>query len=67
MPLHILAAHSFSNYSIIIFLAQLRHPHNPVVFFDIKVGATELGRILIELFADVVPKTAENFRQVTNY
>ena len=45
--------------------AQLRHPHNPVVFFDIKVGATDLGRILIELFADVVPKTAENFRQVS--
>ena len=46
------------------FSAQLRHPHNPVVFFDIKVGTTDLGRILIELFADVVPKTAENFRQV---
>lgn len=23
----------------------------------------EIGRIIIELFADVVPKTAENFRQ----
>ena len=34
------------------------------MFFDIKVGSTDLGRILIELFADVVPKTAENFRQV---
>ena len=31
---------------------------------DIKVGSTEIGRILIELFADVVPRTAENFRCV---
>ena len=43
--------------------SQLRHPHNPVVFFDIKVGGTEIGRILMELYADVTPKTAENFRQ----
>ena len=43
--------------------SQLRHPHNPVVFFDVSVGSTPIGRILIELFADVCPKTAENFRQ----
>jgi len=43
--------------------AQLRHSNNPVVFLDVSVGNTEIGRIIIELFADVVPKTAENFRQ----
>jgi len=43
--------------------SQLRHPSNPVVFFDITIGNTEVGRMKIELFADVVPKTAENFRQ----
>lgn len=43
--------------------SQLRTPSNPVVFLDVSVGATEIGRILIELFADVTPKTAENFRQ----
>ena len=37
---------------------------NPVVFFDISIGGKEVGRIKIELFADVVPKTAENFRQL---
>lgn len=42
---------------------QLRHPSNPVVFFDITIGSTEVGRMKIELFADVVPKTCENFRQ----
>ena len=41
----------------------LRHPHNPVVFFDISVGSTGIGRILFELFSDVCPKTSENFRQ----
>ena len=35
---------------------------NPVVYFDIKVGAKEIGRLEFELFANVVPKTAENFR-----
>lgn len=36
---------------------------NPIVFFDVSIGGIEMGRIKIELFADVVPKTAENFRQ----
>jgi peptidyl-prolyl isomerase H (cyclophilin H) len=37
---------------------------NPVVFFDISIGAVPSGRIKMELFKDVVPKTAENFRQL---
>lgn len=43
--------------------SQLRHPGNPVVFFDVTVGTTEIGRMIFELFADVVPKSSENFRQ----
>ncbi|XP_074704305.1 uncharacterized protein LOC141933490 [Strix aluco] len=39
------------------------NPTNPVVFFDVTIGGQEVGRMKIELFADVVPKTAENFRQ----
>ena len=35
---------------------------NPVVFFDITIGGKPAGRIEMELFADVVPRTAENFR-----
>lgn len=35
---------------------------NPRVFFDITIGQKPAGRITFELFADVVPKTAENFR-----
>eukprot|EP01063_Lacrimia_lanifica_P028126 TRINITY_DN405_c0_g1_i5.p1 TRINITY_DN405_c0_g1~~TRINITY_DN405_c0_g1_i5.p1 ORF type:complete len:183 (+),score=103.72 TRINITY_DN405_c0_g1_i5:56-550(+) len=35
---------------------------NPVCFFDITAGGQPLGRIEMTLRADVVPKTAENFR-----
>ncbi|XP_065260785.1 peptidyl-prolyl cis-trans isomerase D [Emys orbicularis] len=35
---------------------------NPRVFFDVDIGGERVGRIVLELFADVVPKTAENFR-----
>ncbi|KAL9187289.1 hypothetical protein ACHAXT_001392 [Thalassiosira profunda] len=35
---------------------------NPVVFFDVAIGGSSKGRIEMELRADVVPKTAENFR-----
>jgi len=37
---------------------------NPRVFFDISVGGRRLGRVVFQLFADVVPKTADNFRQL---
>jgi hypothetical protein len=37
---------------------------NPIVWFDLVLGESEspLGRIVMELFADICPKTAENFR-----
>lgn len=34
----------------------------PRVFFDMTVGGSPVGRIVMELRADVVPRTAENFR-----
>ncbi|KAN0029175.1 hypothetical protein ACTFIV_011050 [Dictyostelium citrinum] len=37
-------------------------PENPRVFFDITIGGTEAGRVVMELYANTVPKTAENFR-----
>lgn len=36
--------------------------NNPVVFFDITIGGSSKGRIEMELRADAVPITAENFR-----
>ncbi|MBK9272732.1 MAG: peptidylprolyl isomerase [Saprospiraceae bacterium] len=35
---------------------------NPKVYFDISIGDESAGRIVFELFADVTPLTAENFR-----
>jgi peptidylprolyl isomerase len=32
------------------------------VFFDVSIGAKSAGKIKFELFSDIVPKTAENFR-----
>ena len=35
---------------------------NPRVYFDVSIGGKPAGRIVMELRADVTPKTAENFR-----
>ena len=40
---------------------------NPQVFFDIEAGGAPLGRITMELNADIVPKTAENFRALCTH
>lgn len=42
--------------------SEYNDPSNPVVFFDIKIGSREPKRIEMELFKNLVPKTAENFR-----
>ncbi|XP_062331703.1 peptidyl-prolyl cis-trans isomerase D [Osmerus eperlanus] len=38
------------------------NPTNPRVFFDVDIGGERAGRVVFELFNDIVPKTAENFR-----
>ncbi|GJN20344.1 hypothetical protein PR202_gb07713 [Eleusine coracana subsp. coracana] len=35
---------------------------NPKVFLDLTIGGQRVGPVVIELYADMVPKTAENFR-----
>ncbi|GMP96981.1 hypothetical protein CsSME_00045401 [Camellia sinensis var. sinensis] len=35
---------------------------NPKVFFDMAVGGQLAGKIVMELYADTTPRTAENFR-----
>merc|ERR1719253_1463920 len=32
------------------------------VFFDVQIGDADAGRIVMGLFGETVPKTAENFR-----
>ncbi|KAB8225441.1 cyclophilin-like domain-containing protein [Aspergillus novoparasiticus] len=34
----------------------------PIVFFEVAVNGAHKGRIVFELFSDVTPQTAENFR-----
>lgn len=34
----------------------------PITYFDIAIDGKPLGRIIFSLYADLVPKTAENFR-----
>lgn len=41
---------------------QAMSKDNPRVFFDISIGGKPEGKIVMELFANIVPKTAENFR-----
>lgn len=36
----------------------------PKVFFDVDIDGERAGRITFELRSDIVPKTAENFRQL---
>ncbi|KAJ3012029.1 hypothetical protein HKX48_006523, partial [Thoreauomyces humboldtii] len=40
---------------------------NPLVYFDIEIGGSSAGRITVLLRADVVPKTAENFRALCTH
>lgn len=42
--------------------AELSKETNPVVFFDVCADGEPLGRIIMELFSNIVPQTAENFR-----
>jgi len=37
---------------------------NPKVFFDMTADGETIGRIVMQLRMDVVPKTAENFKQL---
>ncbi|NWU28197.1 RBP2 ligase, partial [Dyaphorophyia castanea] len=42
--------------------AGLSKDTNPVVYFEVSANGEPLGHITMELFANIVPRTAENFR-----
>nr|7AOI_BQ Chain BQ, Peptidyl-prolyl cis-trans isomerase [Trypanosoma brucei] len=46
------------------FVPYERDEVNPVVFMDVTVEGDALGRVSVELFHDIVPKTTENFRSL---
>lgn len=35
----------------------------PITYFDISIGDQPVGRVIFSLYTDLVPKTAENFRE----
>ena len=35
----------------------------PITYFDITIGGKPAGRVVFKLYNDLVPKTAENFRE----
>ncbi|XP_058885011.1 E3 SUMO-protein ligase RanBP2-like isoform X2 [Acipenser ruthenus] len=41
---------------------ELSMKSNPIVYFDVSLDDEPIGRITMELFSHIVPKTAENFR-----
>lgn len=54
-----------SAYLVSVLLAATATPalaENPRVALDVTIGGQPAGTIVIELFADVTPKTADNFR-----
>lgn len=53
------AALAVAGSAVLASAADQKLPH---VFFDVTADGKPLGRIVIELRSDVVPKTAENFR-----
>ena len=38
----------------------------PYCYLDISIGGENIGRIVLELFSDLAPRTAENFQGIVN-
>lgn len=56
----------FSACSIPEYSGAMRQPlpGNPIVFLDFQIGKERVGKMVIELRKDCVPRTAENFRRI---
>ncbi|KAJ3781751.1 peptidyl-prolyl cis-trans isomerase [Lentinula aff. detonsa] len=42
--------------------SKVTETRRPITYFDVSIGGSPIGRIIFSLYADLVPKTAENFR-----
>merc|ERR1712002_656073 len=50
------------DFTLTLLLPVLCLGARPKVFFDLNVDGSPIGRVEFELYSDIVPKTAENFR-----
>jgi peptidyl-prolyl isomerase D len=39
----------------------------PITYFDLSIGGQPAGRVVFQLYNDLVPKTAENFRPLSPF
>ncbi|VDI29474.1 peptidyl-prolyl cis-trans isomerase-like 6 [Mytilus galloprovincialis] len=44
------------------YISHLNSKNHQYVFMDVSIGGESAGRLVIELFSDVVPRTCENFK-----
>jgi hypothetical protein len=56
-----LSRQSVASY-LLPFLNEVEPQIRPLVYMDIEVDGAAIGRIVMELFSETVPRTAENFR-----
>ena len=45
-------------------MSQFSSDSNPRVYMEIEIGGKIAGTVVFELFKNIVPRTAENFRQL---
>lgn len=46
---------------------EVAETQRPITYFDVSIGGSPIGRIVFSLYADLVPKTAENFRTLFHF
>lgn len=50
-----------------IYTQMASESDRPITYFDISIGGQPIGRVVFSLYADLVPKTAENFREYLGF
>jgi len=44
-------------------MSETTESQRAITYFDISIAGIPAGRVIFQLYNDLVPKTAENFRQ----